>query len=152
MVIHPPELVSVDLSLGEQPLAGPAQHCLADSCDRMHVDCGVHQCAGEQQTLGGLDVALVQDEFAVDKGQLPNQPLGVDRAVGDAGVVGVPNEVVHPVDIEFARYQLAELSLTGNKASNMRGVQIVLAEGVSDLARREEFVDVVVVFARMPGG
>jgi hypothetical protein len=118
----------------------------------MHVDGRVHERAGQQEAFGGLDVALGEDELAVDKGELSKQSLGIDCAVGNTGVVSIPDEVVHPVDIEFTGDELAELALAGDKTGDVAGVEIVSAEDLAHIAGIEQFVNVVVVFTRFAVG
>ncbi|EMA64409.1 hypothetical protein C468_08671 [Halorubrum kocurii JCM 14978] len=153
VVVHPAELGRGRRRRVEQVARGPAQHRLRDARDVVGVDDRVHQRARQQEALGRLDVPLVQDELAlarpvVDERQLPDEPLGVDGAVRHAGVIGVAHEVVHPVHVELARDESAVPPLAGDEPGDPLGVEVVVAERLSDRAGREQLVDVVVVLPR----
>ncbi len=144
VVVHPAHRFGGGVGRIEQAFRTPSEHRLGDAGGVVAVHCRGHQRPGDEQALGGLDVALREDEFPVDEGEFPDQPLVVDGAVGDAGVVGVPDEVVHPVHVEFARDELAELAVAGHEVGHRVGVQPVIREDAGDRPRLQQFVHVVV--------
>src|SRR5699024_8905008 len=62
-------------------------------------------------------------------------------------MVGIPYQIIHPIDIEFARNQLSEATLAGDQSGNPIRIEFVIVENFGDLAVREEFADVVVIVA-----
>jgi hypothetical protein len=138
-----PIVTAVEQSLGRTP-----EHRLADPGDGMAVDGGVHQRPRKQQRFRRLDVALREHELAVDEPELANESAVVHGSVGNAGVVGVPDEVIHPVDIEFPRNELSESPLARDEARDPVGIEVVGREDLGDRTGREEFPDVVV---ELPG-
>ncbi len=66
--------------------------------------------------------------------------------------MGVAHQVVHPIDIEFARDELAEPALTGDQSRDRLGFEVVLPKHVPDGPVGEQVVDVVVVAPRSTVG
>ena len=142
---HPTELGDVDRRVGalvptvrsgvQQSLGRAFEHRAGDSGDVVAVDRPVHQRSCEQQRLGGLDVPGREDEPPVAVAEFPDEPSDVDRSIRDAGVVGVAHEVVHPVHVEFARDELAELPVAGHEVGYRGGVQPVIGEDLRDRSR-----------------
>ncbi len=63
------------------------------------VDGRVHQRAGHEEALRGLNVPFREDEASVHEPERTEQAAVIDRPVGNAGMVGVTDEVVHPVHV-----------------------------------------------------
>ncbi|MFQ3320766.1 MAG: hypothetical protein ACI80F_002853, partial [Natronomonas sp.] len=146
VVGHPRERLDVEAVI-EQTLAGPLQHRARDSGDVVAIHRPVHQCARQEERFGGLDVARCEHEATVPIAERPEQPAVVDSAVGDAGVVGVTDEIVHAVDIEFAGNKLAELTLASDEVGDTARVEVVGFEDGVEVGLSEQRPDFVVVTA-----
>ncbi len=135
----------------------------------MSVDDGVHQRAREEEALGRGDVPLREHEVRVAsravhvsrpvdaagtvEPEFADEPTVVDGAVGDAGVVGVAHEVVHPVHVEFTGNELSHAALAPHEVRDALRVEPVAFQRGTDLplgVGQEPFDLVVVPAGRAP--
>lgn len=98
---------------GKHPARQPSleeilQVDVVDATNRVEVKLRVHEVAGQQQRLGGVDAAdhdaqgrfLGADVVTGQDSECVQKPVMVETPISDAGVVGVAQEVVNAVNAE----------------------------------------------------
>ena len=60
-----------------------------------------HQGAGNQEGFCSIDPSLLNGDLAIGDNRIPYQTVGIDRPVGHPGIVGVAEEVIHPVNVKL---------------------------------------------------
>lgn len=123
---------------------GVDEHARRDPAHVVEVDRRAHQRPGDEERFGGVDTAFAQRDARFGEDRAPDQPVRVDRPVGHAGVVGVPHQVVHPVDVEAPVDDACEAVLACDDGADLGRVDPLRLEDVGDRSLPDETVDLVV--------
>jgi hypothetical protein len=76
------------------------KHALSDTADMMVVNGRPHKGAGDEKRFGSVDTILVKDHPPVCPDQVADEPLCVHGAIRGPGIIGIAEQVVHPVHIK----------------------------------------------------
>ena len=74
----------------------------------VHVYLPVHEAAGDDELLDGVDTFLVDDQLIVVDVEHRDDAIGADYALADTGEEAVATEIVEAVHVELAAHQLVE--------------------------------------------
>jgi hypothetical protein len=78
------------------------EHTLTNAAYVVVINTWPHEGPGYQERLGSIHPVLIEHGLSVGGlDQVPDQPLGIHRAVRGTGIIGVTKQVVHPVNIEI---------------------------------------------------
>jgi hypothetical protein len=128
-IVHPEELPDlVKGSGGTMFKRCELEHALTNPADMVVVDGRPHEGPGNQQGFGRIHPVLIKHGAFGMPDQVPDQALGINRSVRSTGIVGIPKEVVHPVDIEIPVDDPGERMLPLHNGTEINGIHPSLAE------------------------
>ena len=81
---------------------GEMEHAFRNPAYVMKIHGRTHQRPGNEKRLGGIDSILVQHNPFRCVEDVTDQAVGINGAIRGAGIIGIPEQVVHPVHIKIA--------------------------------------------------
>lgn len=121
------------------------EHALTDTADMMVIDARSHEGPGYQERFGRVHPVLIKNRLAAGRlDQVPDQPLGIHCTVRGAGIIGIAEKVVHPVNIEIPVYDPGEMVLSPHNTAQLSRIDTMVPESGSGITRTHDPPDIIV--------